>query len=161
MLERLLHAGLESYLPIITSRRAGGRGEYCPLFPGYAFSRIPFELISDANSIMSMGGSQAGIGSVVRFGLQPAIVATEIIEEIQRRQNISGLIDLDLEREQIKREAVAALESGQTVTTNSGPFRGIKAIFQAHRGEDRVILLYQMLGGQRSVELPACQVVKV
>lgn len=59
-----------------------------------------------------------------------------------------------------KEDRVARLRAGDPVRVLGGPFEGHAAVYQCERGEDRVVVLLQLLGVERPVPLPRAAVAK-
>jgi transcriptional antiterminator RfaH len=77
----------------------------------------------------------------VRFNAYPLPVADAIIEEIRRR----------IEGRPIREPY---LKSGDFVVITEGGFSGIEAIFIASAGEERVILLLNILQSEQTLSFP-------
>jgi transcriptional antiterminator RfaH len=117
-----------------------------PLFPRYLFVRI------DSKS-QSMGPlrSTIGVSSVVRFGQDAAIVPEGIVESLQGWADpSSGLHRLTSRR---------PLKAGTRVSVIAGAFEGLDGIFEREIGEDRAIILLEVLGRRTPVSVPSVCVV--
>jgi transcriptional antiterminator RfaH len=109
------------------------------LFPNYLFIRLRRWIDNWAPL-----RSTRGVARLVTFGNEPLPVDDRLIEEIRRR---------------ISQNAVEpALISGQQVQITSGPFLGLDAIFQAHKDEQRVLLLIELLHRQVTVSVPLADI---
>src|SRR5579859_5581001 len=62
---RLEAEGVRCYLPLVATRRAGGRGDRCALFPSYLFANFISQETSVINSILALRHGTVGIGRVV------------------------------------------------------------------------------------------------
>jgi transcriptional antiterminator RfaH len=131
--------GFECYRPLYERERVRyGRKQAtkAALFPGYVFVRL--DRIHD-NWLPIC--STRGVVKIVRFAGYPLPVADEIIEEIRRR--IAG---------RPMREPY--LKTGEPVVITQGSFSGIQAIFLTSDGEERVILLLNMLQSDQKLSFP-------
>lgn len=128
--EHLENQSLTSYLPVLT--RKDDRRE--PLFPGYIF------IATDADPA-SMGAvrSTRGVMGFVRFGSEIATAPEALIEDIRKLES--------------RFQRVPRFIPGQEVECKSGPFAGLRGIFQAETGEERCIILLNLLNSQREVRV--------
>jgi transcriptional antiterminator RfaH len=137
--EHLERQGFECYRPLYEKERVRhGRRQAArsALFPGYLFIRLD-RLHDNWLPICST----RGVVKIVRFAGYPLPVADEIIDEIRRR------IDGHPIREPY-------LKSGEPVVITEGSFSGIQAIFLTSDGEERVILLYNILQSDQRLSFP-------
>jgi len=139
----LRRQGFDCLFPRVVRALRGATGlkdRIEPLFPGYLF------LLADTecNSLAPIRSTRGAIG-LVRFGMEPARVAHDVIARIVSRINAEdGLVRLD----------TPTLEPGSSVRVTTGPLSGWEGIFLAGEGSDRVRLLLDMLGSVREVVLP-------
>lgn len=111
------------------------------LFPGYLFIQL------DENSNWAPLRSTRGVLRVVGFGGVPLSVDGAIIARL---------------RERAQQEAFrSALEPGQLVRILDGPFAELEAIFLAMDGDERVVLLLQLLHREQKVRFPLKGVVGI
>lgn len=122
------------------SRRRRRQASIEPLFPRYIF----IELTLGADNFAPIR-STLGVSDLVRFGDQPAIISQDVIDAI-RRQEQHLLTHAG---------SPPAWQAGDPVEIISGPFAGLKGVFQKHRGADRVMVLFEMLGCQSRVAVNA------
>jgi transcriptional antiterminator RfaH len=113
------------------------------LFPGYLFIRL--DRVHD-NWVPIR--STRGVIQIVRFNNYPLPVADEIIEEVRRR--VAG-----------KPLREPYLRVGERVLITEGSFSGIEAIFVARDGEERVMLLLNLLQREQTLSFPVVSVRKV
>ena len=145
--EQLERQGYESYFPRFT-RRARRFGYYQtivgPLFPRYVFLRLLL-------GVQSIGPvkSTKGVMGIVRFGEDYATVPRQIITQLKARANESGLYEID-----------DSLTPQCRVRVKDGPFEGLEAVFMRRCGEDRVLVLMNILGQDRPLQLPEYSVVQ-
>ena len=110
------------------------------MFPRYLFVQLQSGL-QDWAPIRSTRGA---IG-LVRRGEQPAVVPDSVIESLFRRADEHGRIDLAADRELVANDELEVVE---------GPGAGLRALYVAPRGADRVIVLLSLLQQTRQIELP-------
>lgn len=99
------------------------------MFPGYLFVRLD---LAQQNSAPIR--STRGVSDFVRFGAEPKPVPDVIVETLLCSAANAG------------ESAEPLFKPGDPVTIVSGGFAGLKAVFQAEKGTDRVILLLDLLG---------------
>ena len=117
-----------------------------PLFPRYMFIHLEVG-VSDFSKLRSTKGCV----DLVKFGGKPSVVPVELIELIQHQVDSDSVIDL------LK---LNALEIGGEVRVAEGPFEGMMGKIAAQKSDQRVIVLLNVLGAERSVELTRSQLDK-
>lgn len=106
-----------------------------PLFPGYLF--INLCRISDSwHSIRST----RGVVRMVTFADEPLPVPDQVIDDLRLR--LAHIGDQPLFKE------------GAAVTVTSGPFKDLDAVFCKEDGEDRAIVLLNLLSRQQQLRVP-------
>jgi transcriptional antiterminator RfaH len=145
--EHLSRQHYEAYMPLVRLPKRR-RGRWCeviePLFPGYLFVRLD---IQRRNT--SPIRSTRGVIGLVSFGNDPRPVPDVLVESLKAAQPDR--------QDAISQEHL--FKSGDRVEIVSGPFSGLKAIFQASSGEDRVQLLLELLGRSNPIVLSRHQLV--
>lgn len=112
-----------------------------PLFPRYLFLRG-----SPGVDDFSTVRSTRGVSDFVRFGVDPAIVPDQVIEYLQATADPdTGIHHLG--------KSVSRFKAGDRVQVLEGPFSGLEGVLLQEKGEDRVIVLLSVMGGQRNVEM--------
>jgi transcriptional antiterminator RfaH len=109
------------------------------LFPGYLF----IALADDAN--WAPLRSTRGVNRLVAFGNMPLKVDERFIEQLQRR---------------CENTVQSALQPGDLVRITAGDFVELDAIFMAMDGEERALLLLNILNRQQRVSVPLASVAK-
>lgn len=133
-IEHLQNQSLDVFAPQLLVERVNRGKRVCreePMFPGYVF------VASSKHQPVASVRSTRGVRDYVRFNGQPAKVSPKVIEEIQTRVSSrasSQTVDSQLPK------------MGEKVRLVDGPFAGIEAIFESLDGEERVILLLNILG---------------
>lgn len=141
-LEHLQRQGFECLLPRLqrTVLRNGRRQTVVEaLFPRYLFLRADAE----ATSLAPVRSTKGTVGLVRTAGL-PATVPDDFIERLQADANADGLITLPERR----------LLPGERVAITDGPLAGLQGIYTQAQGEQRALVLLELLGGAQSVALP-------
>ncbi|MDP1717305.1 MAG: transcription/translation regulatory transformer protein RfaH [Burkholderiales bacterium] len=130
----LENQGYAVYLPRLLGRhrRLGKWVERIePLFPRYLFLRP-----RDETQSLAPVRSTFGVTGLVRFGGQPAVVPDALIEELRARQDAAA--GMHVQR--------TLFQPGAPVKFVDGPFTGLEGVFSQETGEERVIVLLEMLG---------------
>lgn len=144
-LVHLERQGFECYWPtrLIERRRQGMRFvQQEALFPRYLF--IHLDSVHDNWSSIR---STRGVCGIVRFNEIPLPVSDAIIEGIRR-----SLVGSDAE---------PYLKPGERVRITDGPFSQLEAIFVANDGDERVVLLLNILQKEQRLSFPVGSVRKV
>jgi len=140
--ENLLRQGYACYRPQHSCERiVRGRRQIIveSLFPGYLF----IKLAADAN--WAPLRSTRGVIRIVGFGGIPLRLDDSLVEHLQQRTAAP---------------VKPALEAGDSVRITEGGFAELDAIFVAMDGEQRVILLLNMLNRQHQISMPLVSIVK-
>jgi transcriptional antiterminator RfaH len=114
-----------------------------PLFPRYLFIRL-----DSVNDNWMPIRSTRGVGKIVRFNEHPLPVDDRIVEEIRRR----------LANNPIKEPY---LKPGERVVIIEGSFSNVEAIFSSSDGDQRVILLLNILHSEQNLSFPLQSVRKI
>jgi len=140
--ENLLRQGFQVYLPRIRIRQRR-RGQWLDavevLFPRYIFIRVDPQRRSTATV-----RSTRGVLGLVRFGGQPAVVPDEVMQALLRREDAASGLHQDRR---------PLFRSGEAVKLVDGPLSGMEAVFTQQDGEQRVILLLELLGKANRVSV--------
>jgi transcriptional antiterminator RfaH len=142
-LENLERQGFECYRPArLVERHRNGRKCIVqePLFPNYLFIRLDC-VNDDWHPIRST----RGVIHIVQFNEFPLPVADEIIEGIRSR-----LAAVSVE---------PYLKPGDRVRIAAGPFSQLEAVFVAYDGQNRVVLLLNILRRNQELSFP-CRTVR-
>jgi len=140
--EHLLRQGYACYRPQHTCERVvRGRRVFVveSLFPGYLF----IQLAADAN--WAPLRSTRGVSRIVAFGGMPLRLDNSLIVHLQQRAAVP---------------VKPALEAGDSVRIAEGGFAELEAIFIAMDGEQRVLLLLNMLSRQQQISVPLVSIIK-
>lgn len=146
--EQLENQGYVVYRPMAVRNRSR-RGKMVKvsesLFPRYMF--IYLDTKSDNWAPIK---STFGVSGIVKFGQEPAKVPDSLIKQLlaSTEHYQDQLIDLDNFKE------------GDRVVMNDGPFQGLGGVFKSHAGEERVIILLNILSKETRVAIPGKDVRK-
>ena len=133
-LANLIQQGYQCFLPMLTLEKLKrGRLHLVeePLFPRYLFIYLDN---SRHGQNWAPIRSTIGISSLVSFGNTPAKIDVGLIALLQAQQD--GL-------------AVAPerlFHQGQVLLVSDGPFAGLEAIYQMQSGENRAMVLIELMG---------------
>lgn len=129
----------EVYRPLARMRRWRGNSvthRIESLFPGYLFIHL-----DATQGDWSPIRSTRGVLDLVRFGTYPTPLPDEIIQDFHQREDKDhGWVDLT---------GASRYQRNQAIRIVDGPFAGHEALFQSHSGQDRVIVLLNIM--QQSV----------
>jgi transcriptional antiterminator RfaH len=142
--------GFEVFLPRmrVQARRRGRFVERVePMFPRYLFTRLDVET-QDWSPIRST----VGVSTLVRFGLQPAVVPEGFVEGLRSRTDEYGVVT---------ELAPPELEDGCPVRVTEGLLEGYQGIVQAGSGKERVEVLLDLVGKRASATLSPSQVTAI
>lgn len=127
--ENLRRQAFDCYSP-----RKGGKTEE-PLFPGYLFIRLDRQL-DNWYPIRST----RGVARVVSFGGEPTPVRDELIEQLRQR------LAAPAQKPQF--------QPGERVQLRGGSFNELEAIFVCIDGEERSVILLNLLQREQKVRVP-------
>lgn len=138
--EHLSNQQFECFLPTHAVKRKRGNSTKWvsePLFPHYLFLRLSSEC--NWGTIRST----RGVSKIVDFNGKPATVADYIVQGLQ---NHCAVVE--------GAEPASLYQEGEKVLITEGCFRDLEAIVKATKGDERVILLLNILNRQSQIEVP-------
>jgi transcriptional antiterminator RfaH len=145
--EHLSRQGYGAYLPRVLVRKRK-RDKWMkvvePLFPRYLFIQVDPELLSLAPVRSTMG-----VAGLVRFGHELRPVPDGVIACLKAAENV--------ETDQLHADEWPH-QPGDRVEVLEGPFAGLTGIFQLATGEERALLLIDLLGRENSVHVPLASI---
>jgi len=139
--ENLRNQGYHVYLPRLQiEQRRNGRWITAvePLFPRYLFVRA-----ANARQSFAPVRSTPGVAQLVNFGGLPATVPADVIDALKGRED-PATAACGRRR---------AFGPGDAVAFRAGPFAGLEGIFAAESGEQRVVVLLELLGKLNRVKV--------
>ena len=145
--ENLERQGYECFLPTILVEKLRGqrlRAVEEPLFTRYLFIRLDTSLNAMSWSPIR---STLGVSRLVKLGHTPAKIEDTLVEEIRTKTSCQQVH---------KRQ----FELGDAVVVTQGPFAGVEAIFEMADGEQRVMVLLNILSKQVRMSIPPAGIKK-
>jgi transcriptional antiterminator RfaH len=122
-------------------RRGHWADKIVSLFPRYLFVQL-----DAAQQSLAPVRSTLGVSAIIRFGLEAAIIPDVIVDALIRRADPeSGLHRLARDRR---------FEAGTEVSVVAGAFQGLDGIFEREAGDERAVILLQLLGRETPVRVP-------
>lgn len=143
--ENLGNQNFEVFHPVLNvkRRRSGKLAMVCePLFPHYLFIRLD-QVASNWRPIRST----RGVLKLLTFGDTPIPVSNALIETLKQQPHEQNGIH-------------SYFTPGQKVTITEGPFKNLEAIFKSTKGEERAIVLINMLQRPQQIEMSVHQLSK-
>lgn len=137
--EHLTNQGYEVFHPVLDAQRKR-QGKLIkvtePLFPYYLFIRLD-QIISNWRPIRST----RGVLRLLTFGDRPVAVPDRLVEALREQPN--------------RQEGIHTYFcAGEKVTITDGPFKDLEAIFTRCKGEERAIVLLNVLNRPQHLDLP-------
>jgi len=111
---------------------------YEPMFPRYLF----FKPANQKQSIAAARSSR-GVNSLVTFGTELAVVPPDVMQAIQ---------DMEAQRNNADISSISPFQPGRRVRLRNTALDGIEGVVQAV-GAERVVLLMQILGQQKTLKV--------
>lgn len=144
-LENLQRQGFECFLPMAENpyqRRTKKHKQIVePLFPRYLFLKA-----NASNQNLAPVRSTRGVVSMVRFGIELAVVPESVIRAIKACVSTeTGLIKIE----------PVAIKAGDKVRVFDGPLAGINGIVKETNSKNRAQILMELLGRPTTVEVNA------
>jgi transcriptional antiterminator RfaH len=147
--QHLENQGYEIFRPLIRQFKIKKGKQVAtlePLFPRYIFIRLD-KVLSNWSKLRST----RGVAQLVRFADMPTIVPETIINTLKNQCQEGNILDVTLDEPFVFRP-------GDNVEITEGSFKGLQAIIAEQKGEDRVILLLNLLGKEQALEIPISQI---
>jgi len=140
--EQLNNQGYTTYRPLVNHKKKV-RGKIKEveesLFPRYIFIQLKTG-VDNWSSIRST----RGVLNIVRFGAEFAKVPEALIQKLQESEDANKKLAKDLDR----------FKGGDRVVIEAGPFIGIEGVFKQYKGDERVIVLLNVLQQATKLEIP-------
>lgn len=139
--EQLLNQGYEIYRPL-AQRLRKRRGKMVKvtesLFPRYMF--IELDMLEDNWAPIR---STYGVSQIIRFGNEPTPVPGELITTLKQNEESLGEKAIDLDR----------FHAGDQVILTDGPFKGLNGAFLSYDGEQRAMVLLEIMNSQTKLTI--------
>lgn len=133
--ENLRRQNFDCYRPQKQRGASDGKAEE-PLFPGYLFIRLDRQL-DNWYPIRST----RGVARVVSFGGEPTPIRDELIEQLRQRLAVSAV-------------ETPQFQPGERVQLRGGSFHDLEAIFISADGDERSVILLNLLQREQKVRVP-------
>jgi transcription antitermination factor NusG len=114
-----------------------------PLFPGYLF----FALVEQWQRIFGM--QHSALTGIIMNGEKPSIVENGLIDGIKARE-VDGFVCLD--------EVEFRFRRGAEVRVLDGQFEGLHGVFDSYCDQQRVKVLFEMMGRSAAVVMNADEI---
>jgi transcriptional antiterminator RfaH len=144
--ESVGQAGFETFIPRIRVK-VGARWRTTPLFGSYFFVRI-----IDRWRILER---TIGVLNVVKFRAAPAKAPDVEIAKLIERSDADGIIRLAPRPAASLSSPARLFTPGARVEIAAGPFRGFEGIYAGMTAHERELVLINILGAPRPVEVAA------
>jgi len=139
----LARQGFDVFLPRYLRRRSHARrveNVAAPLFPRYIFVAVDLE-----RARWRAISSTIGVNHLVCCGDAPVPVPVGIVEGIRERMDMNGYVQM---------RPPVAFRPGEAVQVTAGPLADQVGFFECSVDEDRIILLFNILGRKLKVKVP-------
>ncbi len=139
--ENLERQGYMTYLPLIRKKRKR-RGKRITVIEAF-FPRYLFISLNTTTDNWAPIRSTLGVANIVRFAQYPTVVSDSLISLLMSREDPdTGLYDEDF-----------SYKSGDSIRITDGTLAGYEGFFKARSGEERVIVLLNVMGNQSAVKV--------
>jgi transcriptional antiterminator RfaH len=143
--DNLARQGFYVYFPRLLqpAKRAGRRCyRVSPLFSRYVFLQL-----DESCQSLAPVRSTVGISCIVQFGQRYATVPDSIVQDLRSRADpASGLHTL---------VRPSRMSAGASVKVRIGLFEGLEGVFEREDGEERAVMLLNVLGYQAQLHVPS------
>ncbi len=147
--ENLERQGYECYLPVFPKEKLRQSSVVIanePLFPRYLFIRLGQ---GHADQSWDPIRSTKGVSQLVRFGVSPAKVHDDLIDQLRATEAA------------VQSKPERLFTEGERVRLTDGAFVGIEGIYQMADGERRVMVLIELMGKPVVMKVDAVRLKKV
>jgi transcriptional antiterminator RfaH len=148
-LTNLLQQGYQCFLPMITLEKLSrGRVNLVeePLFPRYLFISLDHGRHGQNWAPIR---STIGVSGLVTFGSSPAKIDPALIDLLRSQEE-----DLNLIPERL-------FQKGERLRVTDGAFAGLEAVYQMASGDNRAIVLIELMGKFAQMQIAPASLVKV
>ena len=141
--------GFECYLPLIKVEKFHQRKLLLvaePLFARYLFIRLD---VNKSGKSWSPIRSTKGVSRLVAFGNEPLRVEDDLIQQLRAQHDV------------LVKQPQRLFEPGEHLLVTEGPFSGIEAVYQMSDGENRAMVLIELLSKPVKVTLAPSSLTKL
>jgi len=139
--ENLERQGYMTYLPQIERKRKS-RGKRVTTIEAF-FPRYLFISLNRTTDNWSSIRSTLGVANIVRFSQYPTVVPDSLIAMLMQQENP----DTGMHEENDE------FSLGDTVRITDGALSGYEGVFKATSGDERVVILLDVMGNQSDVKV--------
>ena len=139
----LARQGYRVFLPRVHLRKRRRHGMATvteSLFPRYLFIEL-----DDLAENWAPIRSTRGVASLVRFGGEATTVPQQVVDAVRARTDDGQSVDLTSSSDYRRNERVRIID---------GPFRELEGLFVTRSGEERVVVLLNLMYKHQEVRLP-------
>jgi transcriptional antiterminator RfaH len=148
-IENLERQGYSCFMPTLMVQkiqRSQMRLTSEPMFPRYVFVAGDAFFETKGSSPIR---STMGVHELVHFGMRPAVIQLELLQAIFERQKAHH------------KAPSSAFKSGDKVALINGPLAGLESIYQAQSGEERSMILLNLLSRPTKVQVATNLLTKI
>ena len=147
--ENLINQKFTCYMPMY-SKEIISKNKI-KIIPSPLFSRYLFIEVNDESIQKNIGliRSTLGVHQLLKTGENPIKIDTEIIMELKRTEKDRS--------KKIKKH----FKQGEIVQIQSGPFKGIKAIFECEDANERAILFFELMQKPTQISVNKVNIKKI
>lgn len=139
----------EVFRPLVRMRRHRA-GRTCDvtesMFPRYLFVRL-----DDVHENWGPIRSTRGVAGLVRWGTHVPTVPEAVIQRLRDSLAEDGCVDLT---------RACDFQANERVRITDGPFAGCEGLFQARNGQERVIVLLDIMQQGQRLSFPSTSIAK-
>jgi len=142
-LKQLKQQGFDSYLPRqLKSRRHARKCDWIskPLFPRYLFVKLDLD-----HALWRAINSTRGVINLICLGEGPTSMPEGVVEGIKNHENEKGLISPSI---------ADFFKPGDPVQVTAGSMIDQIGLFQCKTDNDRVVVLFKLMGRDLNLSLP-------
>ena len=147
--ENLINQKFTCYMPMY-SKEIISKNKI-KIIPSPLFSRYLFIEVNDKSIQKNIGliRSTLGVQQLLKTGENPTKIDTEIIMELKRAEKDRS--------KKIKKH----FKQGEIVEIQSGPYKGIKAIFECEDSDERAILFFELMKKSTKISVNKINIKKI
>ncbi len=147
--ENLQRQGYSCYLPTLKQQkiqRTQLKVVSEPMFPRYVFVAGDSHFQTKGASVIR---STIGVHEMVHFGNRPAVIQFGLLKAIHERQRVQ------------QHSPSPVFQPGEKVRITSGPLAGLESIYQTQSGEERSMILLNLLSRPTKLQVATTQLAKM
>ena len=148
-LANLINQKFTCYMPLYTKEQINKNNikkTSKPLFPRYIFIEVKQSSIQQNFGLIR---STVGVYQLLKNGENPLKINEDIIKELKNTEK---------EREN---KIEKFFKTGESVQIRSGPFKGVKAIFECEDSNERAVLFFELLKKPTKINVDKVKIKKI